>query len=263
MNQKNKITECSLSDMYTPKIIDTSQTKQDQINPGGSLTSPSSVRARYSCFTLGFSMSDFNLDPILQCTGNLDVTENAKTQQSNMTLLTGHRFIGALSTNRIKNSGSLWNIEHVEYQSRVELYCDDQGSLSYPLDHVNDISIFSNAFVQLFYIGTQKDEPKQLYHIYSKTQPFNVIRNIVRTEISINIASNMIKEWMMSLKDKLIWIRSTHGYIEALKWLYHYRLLCPSTINNNNNINNHPAIKNIIDITTLYNTIKIFKNNSD
>lgn len=256
--------ECSLSDMYTPKISDTSQNKQEQnVSGQSSSITPSSVRSRYSCFNFGFSVSEFNLDPILQCTGKLDVNENAKTQQSNMTLLTGYRFIGALSTNRIKNSGSLWNIEHVEYQSRVELYCDDQGLLSYPLDHVNDISIFSNAFVQLFYIGTQKDDPKQLYHIYSKTQPFNVIRNIVRTEISINIASNMIKEWIMSLKDKLIWIRSTHGYIEALKWLYHYRLLCPSTLNNNNNINNPSANKHIIDITTLYNTIKIFKNNSD
>lgn len=212
-----------------------------------------------SCnYTCGLN---FNFDAIFHCFGNLDECLNSKVQSDNFTTCNSKTFIGHVISNRLDASSSSsskdcnnpWKIKDLKMIARIDFFCTyDLGLLSYTINHTNDIDKFSNAFVQVFYTkdyylnnnssssnnnNNVNNSTNYILHIYTKGQTINAIRNLITTEYNVNNANNKKDQWIHTLRNKLIYMRSIYGYGEAIKWLYNYRLITNDKI---------------IDFTTLY-----------
>ena len=206
---------------------------------------------------------NFNFDAIFHCFGNLDECSNSKVQSDNFTTCNSKTFIGHVISNRLdaasssssssKDCNNPWKIKDLKMIARIDFFCTyDLGLLSYTINHTNDIDKFSNAFVQVFYTkdyynnnsnngvncnNNVNNTTNYILHIYTKGQTINAIRNLITTEYNVNNANNKKEQWIHTLRNKLIYMRSIYGYTEAVKWLYNYRLITNDKI---------------IDFSTLY-----------
>lgn len=186
----------------------------------------SNNRVKWGC---GLS---FNFDYILDYMGRLDLGRNSQILSNNYNFIVSPKVIGSAISNRynIENDHKLWSIHGFCKMARVDVHCTYlDGELSSLNDHTGKIDVFGNAFIQIFYYD-QTNTDDYLIHIYTRGQSINAIRNIINTEKNLNTAKNVYIKWKSTLRNKLIYMRNIYDFMEAGKWLYHYRLILSDEI---------------------------------